>query len=274
MRKYYNSTAFLDLLFNCLLGFVYLFIVTFILVNPQKEESKLHTQAEYVITLTWELNNPDDVDIWLRNPAQQVLFFRKKEININVLVVGINEEGKRIAKTFNKNGIEKINVVGFLDKKQQLEKIKRAGELKDVNVLGVLEDLEKVIKKFNVNRIVISSHSIKYFNILQILERVGNLNIEVQMSPSLFEFSVSRMKIFEYMGIPLIQIQKITIKGRDKLFKILIDYFIAILLFLIFILLFPIIAILIKSDSKGPVLYSQERYGKDFKKIKLYNLEL
>jgi len=197
-------------------------------------------------------------------------FFRKKEININVLIVGINEEGRRIAKTFDKEGMEKIKVVGFLDKRQHLERIKKTGELKDINVLGGLEELETVLKKFNVNRIIISSHNIKYFDILQILERVGNLNVEVQMSPSLFEFSVSRMKIFEYLGIPLIQIQKITIKGRDKLFKFLIDYLLAILLFLIFLFVYPIMAILIKSDSKGPVLYSQERYGKDFKKIRLY----
>lgn len=197
-------------------------------------------------------------------------FFRRKEIDINVLIIGINEEGKRIAKTFDKDGIEKINVAGFLDKKQHLERIKKSSEFKDINVLGDLEKLETVIRKFNVNRIIISSHDIKYFDIVQILERVGNLNVEVQMSPSLFEFSVSRMKIFEYMGIPLIQIQKITIKGKDKLFKFLIDYLLAILLFLIFLLLYPIMAILIKSDSKGPVLYSQERYGKDFKKIRLF----
>ena len=197
-------------------------------------------------------------------------FFRKKEININILIIGINEEGKRIASTFSKRGIEAVNVIGFLDKKYQLERVKKSNGFKDINVLGDLDKLETIIKKFNVNRIIISSNNIKYFDILNILERVGDLNVEVQMSPSLFEFSVSRMKIFEYMGIPLIQIQKITIKGIDKLLKFLIDYLLAILLFLIFILLYPIMAILIKSDSKGPVLYSQERYGKDFKKIRLY----
>ena len=197
-------------------------------------------------------------------------FFRKKEININILIMGINEEGKRIASTFRKKGAEAINVIGFLDKKYQIERIKKSNEFKDINILGDLDNLEIIIKEFNINRIIISSHNIKYFDILNILDRVGDLNVEVQMSPSLFEFSVSRMKIFEYMGIPLIQIQKITIRGIDRFLKFLIDYSLGIILFTIFILLYPVLAVLIKIDSKGPVLYSQERYGRDFKKIRVY----
>jgi exopolysaccharide biosynthesis polyprenyl glycosylphosphotransferase len=186
------------------------------------------------------------------------------------LIIGINEEGKRIASTFSKNGIEAVNVIGFLDRKHQVERIKKSNEFKDVNILGNLDELETIIKKFNVNRVVISSHNIKYFDISNILEKVNDLNVEVQMSPSLFEFSVSRMKIFEYMGIPLIQIQKITIRGMDKFLKFLIDYLLGIILFIVFALLYPILGLLIKIDSKGPVLYSQERYGRDFKRIKVY----
>ena len=186
-------------------------------------------------------------------------FFRKKEVNINILIIGVNEEGKRIASTFRKEGAEAINIIGFLDKKHQVEKIRKTNEFKDIDILGDLDKLEIIIKEFNVNRIIVSSHNIKYFDILHILDRVGDLNVEVQMSPSLFEFSVSRMKIFEYMGIPLIQIQKITIRGIDRFLKFLIDYSLGIILFTIFILLYPVLAVLIKIDSKGPVLYSQER---------------
>jgi exopolysaccharide biosynthesis polyprenyl glycosylphosphotransferase len=197
-------------------------------------------------------------------------FFRKKEVNINILVIGANEEGKRIVSTFRKRGAEAINIVGFLDKRHQIERIKKTNDFKDLNILGDLDKLEIIIKKFNVNRIIVSSHNIKYFDILHILDRVGDLNVEVQMSPSLFEFSVSRMKIFEYMGIPLIQIQKITIKGIDRLLKFLIDYSLGIVLFAVFMLIYPVLAVIIKIDSKGSVLYSQERYGKDFKKIRVY----
>ncbi|GAI35045.1 unnamed protein product, partial [marine sediment metagenome] len=70
--------------------------------------------------------------------------------------------------------------------------------------------------------------------------------------------------------IPLIQIQKVEIRGISKFIKLIINYTLGIMLFVVFAILYPIMGILIKIDSKGPVLYKQERYGKNFKKINIY----
>ncbi len=196
--------------------------------------------------------------------------FKKNAININILIIGIHEEGKRIADTFSKTGIEKTKVIGFIDKEENLKLIKKSNNFKDIRILGNLSELKTIIIKHNINRVIISSSDIKYFDIFNLLEKTRGLNIEFQMSPSLFEFSVSRMKIFEYMGIPLIQIQEITVKNIDKFLKFLIDFSMGIILFIIFIFFYSIVGILIKIDSKGPVLYSQERYAKDFRKINIY----
>ena len=39
-RSYHTDTAFLDLLFNSLIGFVGLFFLAYVLVNPKSEEEK------------------------------------------------------------------------------------------------------------------------------------------------------------------------------------------------------------------------------------------
>lgn len=166
--------------------------------------------------------------------------------------------------------IERIKIVGFIDDKYSKKKPGELDSYKNIKVLGTLSDLESIIKKHNIDRVIISSPKLKYFDIMTLLDKIGNFNIEVQMSPSLFEFSVSRMKMFDYMGVPLIQIQKVEIKTFDKILKSIIDYSIGVILLAVFILLYPILGILIKVDSKGPVLYTQQRYGKDFKKIKVY----
>lgn len=197
-------------------------------------------------------------------------YFKKKCININILIVGLNEEGNRIANTFKKPGVEGVNVVGFIDKRNKIKENIKTGIIEKSRILGNIDEIELIVKEFNINRVIISSSDIKYFDILRLLEKVKNLNIEIQMSPSLFEFSISRMKIFEYMGIPLIQIQETTIRGIDKFFKFLIDYTIGVILLIIFIFICPIIGLLIKIDSKGSILYKQERYGKNFRRIKIY----
>lgn len=221
------------------------------------------------------------------------LFFKllsKSGVKTNLLIIGCNEEANRIAKTLESSKIESINVVGFLYEKDNDCKAgslldtftnnKINNKLADSNIimnnnknkkiLGNIKDLENILKKYNVNRIIISTPHLKYFDILELLDRVNDTAIEVQMSPSLFEFSVSRMKMFDYMGFPLIQIQKVRMNLLDKFLKFLIDLVIGSFLFIIFLLVFPVIGILIKIDSKGPIIYTQERYGKNFKKIRIY----
>ena len=81
-NRYLSTTGFLDLLFNTLLGFVFLFIVAFLLIVPEKKDAVINTQAEYIITLTWDDKSPSDVDTWLEDPTGGVLSYRMKEVNL------------------------------------------------------------------------------------------------------------------------------------------------------------------------------------------------
>ena len=81
-RIYYNNTSFLDLLFNTLVGFVFLFIIAFLLINPSVKKADIKTKAEFVITVTWSDNSHDDVDTWLQNPAGNVVHFRQKDVGM------------------------------------------------------------------------------------------------------------------------------------------------------------------------------------------------
>lgn len=84
-NRYHNNTSFLDLLFNTLLAFVFLFIMAFLLIVPEKKDASIETKAEYVITLTWDDESEDDVDVWLEDPTSAVMSFQKREVNLTHL---------------------------------------------------------------------------------------------------------------------------------------------------------------------------------------------
>jgi hypothetical protein len=67
---------FTDLLFNTLIGFVLLFFLAIIFLNPEKEEASVDLDAQYVITVTWPDNSPDDIDTWVEDPRGSVAWFR------------------------------------------------------------------------------------------------------------------------------------------------------------------------------------------------------
>ena len=77
-----RSDPFTDLLFNALLGFTFLFLVAIMFMNPEAKSGIIDPKAEYILTITWEDNSPDDVDVWVEDPEGQVLWFRTPEAGL------------------------------------------------------------------------------------------------------------------------------------------------------------------------------------------------
>lgn len=82
MNKYNSILSFVDLLFNLLLAFVCLFILSFLMINPQKQDGKIDPNAEFLVTLRWQDESTDDVDLWVEDPNGNVVSFVVKEAGL------------------------------------------------------------------------------------------------------------------------------------------------------------------------------------------------
>ena len=82
MRKYTSNLAFVDFLFILLLAFVSMFILALILINPVTKKSEVERKAEFLITLEWDKESRDDVDIWVEDPLGKVVSFRNKTVDV------------------------------------------------------------------------------------------------------------------------------------------------------------------------------------------------
>ena len=63
-----SSIGFIDLLFNILLGFAFLFIVAFLLIKPEAKKKDFDRRAEFVIILEWNHDALDDIDLHVQDP--------------------------------------------------------------------------------------------------------------------------------------------------------------------------------------------------------------
>jgi len=78
--KYKNTLGFVDLLFNLLIGFVFLFLLAFILINPVAKKDTFEPKAEYLIVLTWNDRSRNDIDLWIKDDADNIVSFKGKDI--------------------------------------------------------------------------------------------------------------------------------------------------------------------------------------------------
>lgn len=76
--SYNDSVPLLDILFNTLLGFVFLFMIAFMLINPPNSK-KIDPKAEVMIVLEWNEKSFDDIDLWALLPSDKAVGFRSRE---------------------------------------------------------------------------------------------------------------------------------------------------------------------------------------------------
>lgn len=77
-RRKAGNLAFNDLLFNVLVGFVMLFVIAFLLINPITKKNDIPSKAEYLIILEWNDELPDDVDLWVQRNSDRPTGFSNK----------------------------------------------------------------------------------------------------------------------------------------------------------------------------------------------------
>ena len=73
---------FTDLLFNGLLGFAFMFAIAFMLIKPAPEEAKIDPDAEYIITVNWPDDHPDDIDTYVEDPQGNIVWYHIKEAGL------------------------------------------------------------------------------------------------------------------------------------------------------------------------------------------------
>jgi len=66
-------------LFKALQVLAFLFFIALLIVAPKAKEGKVDSKAEFLITVDWPDNHPDDIDTFVQDPLGNVAWFRRRE---------------------------------------------------------------------------------------------------------------------------------------------------------------------------------------------------
>jgi putative colanic acid biosysnthesis UDP-glucose lipid carrier transferase len=181
-----------------------------------------------------------------------------------VLIVGTGDAGLRFYKDYVKNRDYGLELTGFID---------------DVNTssvngyyLGKTKDICEVISKHELDEIVVTLPSWKESqirNVVSVGEKEGK---RVRIIPNYHDFTDGKMQVERLGELSIITLRSLPLDIRDnRFFKRLFDLFFSIaVIVLVLSWLIPILGLIIKLTSKGPVFFKQERWGLNNKPITCY----
>jgi putative colanic acid biosysnthesis UDP-glucose lipid carrier transferase len=195
---------------------------------------------------------------------QYLLYLRRRGKHINsVLIVGVSEITKFLRMIIDSNPMLGYKFEGYLSRDME----------KDIDVIGHPDHLAEIIKEKKIELVFVSlslfSQSIRATEYLKICNNAG---VKLRFLPENQRWFKSKINMESVGDLVVINPQQVPLDEiESRFFKRLFDLVFSLLaIVLVFSWLFPLLAIVIKLTSKGPVFFVQERTGINNRTFKCY----
>jgi exopolysaccharide biosynthesis polyprenyl glycosylphosphotransferase len=128
--------------------------------------------------------------------------------------------------------------------------------------LGTLDELERVIAEHRVDHVIFAFTRSGHDELLRCIRVCWDNHVAIDIVPRLFEFLDGARAVERVGGLPILSITAPLLTASERALKRATDVLLSATILLLSSPLLLLVALLIKLDSSGPVLFRQERVGR------------
>ncbi len=198
---------------------------------------------------------------------------QKRIIGFKTIIVGSNEKALKLYNELENAKISNgFKFIGFVTVNGEDTSI--LGQ--HLAHLGNYKDLKHIIKENEVSELLIALESTEHDKLSSIFNIVENENVFLKIIPDMYSIFTRMVKMNNILGAVLIEIDFEVMPEWQKSVKRLFDICFSIIVIVLSFPMMCLIAIMVKTTSKGPILFKQERIGlkgKPFKIIKFRTMK-
>ncbi len=180
------------------------------------------------------------------------------KLMVPALIVGADEEARMVAAQIRSSPISGMVLVGVVD-----AELPRGREvLPGLPVIGTLADLPRLIEHLGVREVIVSASALPRESLVELFRAFAfHPHVNLRLSSGLYELLATGTEIREVMGVPLLYWRRLRLSPLEQFLKAVLDYTVASIALLLLIPLLLLIAVAIRLDSPGPVLYRRRVVG-------------
>jgi len=241
------------------LGVLIIFLVTFEtetdLANPPKL-SRMFILNYWLILLT----TVTAVRMTVRTAQRYLLsagFGHRR-----TLIVGWGKKGWNLSDEILKFPALGFHVIGFVGEQPPGPEKTRHG---NIPLLGNIEQINTILEEAKAQQIIFALKGNAREKVMDVMDRCNGHQVDFKIVPDLYDIVVGQARTNQIYGLPLIDVMPHYLPEWERKFKRLMDLLTATVILLLFSPLWLFVAVAIKLDSRGPVLYKQQRVGLDGK---------
>jgi exopolysaccharide biosynthesis polyprenyl glycosylphosphotransferase len=196
--------------------------------------------------------------------AARIGLHRLARLRQRTLILGSGDVAEQLVTRLRSHPELGLDPVGFID-----DDVYRPGEL-GIPRLGTLESLADLIEFGRVDRVMVAFSRASHEDLLHCIRVCRDAGVTVDIVPRLFEFLDGARTVEQIGGMPLISIQVPTFSRVSRISKRALDIAGASIALLFLSPLMAVISLAILADSRGGILFRQQRSGRGGRFFTLY----
>ena len=203
-----------------------------------------------------------------RNLIRKVLMdIRRRGMNQkHILLVGYSRSAEEYIDRIVQNPQWGYQVNGILD-----DSVSPGTLYKNIRVIGTTACLEKILEENDLDEIAITLSLKEYYKLKRIVATCEKSGVHTKFIPDYNDIIPSRPYTEDLLGLPVINIRHVPLTNTfNMLVKRSMDIAGSILCIIIFSPIMLLTALLVKTTSKGPVIFTQERVGLHNRPFRMY----
>jgi sugar transferase (PEP-CTERM system associated) len=194
------------------------------------------------------------------------LYFRHFTRRAQVLIVGTGRLARALAREILQRPEQGFAVCGFLDDDPSLLGV----SIVNPKVIGLNMDLKRIVAEQPIKKIVVELQDRRgRLPIGELLELKAK-GVSIEEATSLYERLTGKIAVENLKASWMVFSDGFVVSRGMALLTQCMSFFVSLLLSILFVPALPLIALLIKLDSRGPVFFGQERVGQQGKVFTLW----
>jgi exopolysaccharide biosynthesis polyprenyl glycosylphosphotransferase len=184
----------------------------------------------------------------------------------STLVVGAGVVGSEVERGLAKQPELGLRLVGYID--TDLDRKDHAAQNR-APILGLLDEFTEIVDETGARHVIFTFTSSPDQTLVPLIRSCEERHIEVSLVPRMFEHVNHRICLESIGRLPLVSLAPVDPKGWQFTIKHGFDRLISAVLLLLLSPLLTAIAVSVRISSPGPVLFRQQRIGRDGRRFEM-----
>ena len=191
----------------------------------------------------------------------------KGKIGFNTLIIGSRNKAKETLLEI--RGLKKSSgyfFKGYISTNGGPDMMTTTG----LEKLGDYSDLKQVINSHQIEEVIIATEPKEHEKTNTIINDLADLNVKIKVIADMYSILTGSVKMSSIFGALLIAVNPEILSPWEKITKRIVDVILSAIAIILLSPIFILLSLIIKSGTKGPIIFKQERIGINGKPFMIY----